>query len=194
MSLQGNLEPSALFADEAQLRQIARNMVDSFGTQSYICNLGHGMLPYHDPQSVAILVDEIHKYSEQVNLERHQKKGGKWGWEALRRRAWLSRNRNTAVITAAVDRTVAAVTETVRVKGRSIRNVNATVRRRRRRHRPTAMRRRRKAAATVVVVVGRRRSTAAVAVAVAVAVTVAVRSSDDHGSRRRCHSKGRGQS
>ncbi len=75
ITLQGNLEPSALFAPESELRAQARRLVDRFGTQRYVCNLGHGMLPYHDPASVAILVDEIHSYSEQVNI----KNGGKAG-------------------------------------------------------------------------------------------------------------------
>jgi hypothetical protein len=73
ITLQGNLEPSALFAPEPELRAQARRLIDRFGTQRYVCNLGHGMLPYHSPESVAILVDEIHKYSEQVNAQNKAK-------------------------------------------------------------------------------------------------------------------------
>lgn len=44
-----------------------------FGTQKYIANLGHGMLPQHTPESVGIFVDEIHSYSEKVNKEKKEK-------------------------------------------------------------------------------------------------------------------------
>ena len=61
--LQGNLEPCILFGSEELIRSEARKMIDEFGTQNYIVNLGHGMLPEHDPASVTILIDEVHKYS-----------------------------------------------------------------------------------------------------------------------------------
>jgi len=66
ITLQGNLEPSALYGSEQCIRQQARRLIDGFGTQSYIVNLGHGMLPSHQPQSVGWLVDEIHRYSTQL--------------------------------------------------------------------------------------------------------------------------------
>ena len=66
MTLQGNLDPCVLFADEDVIRSQVRHMLDQFGTQNYICNLGHGMLPEHKPEAVAILVDEVHSYSEKL--------------------------------------------------------------------------------------------------------------------------------
>jgi uroporphyrinogen decarboxylase len=66
VSLQGNLEPCILFCSEATLRAHARTMLDQFGTQNYIANLGHGMMPDHSPDAVAALVDEVHSYSEQL--------------------------------------------------------------------------------------------------------------------------------
>lgn len=68
-TLQGNLDPSALYASEEELRRCVRKMIDGFGTQRYIANLGHGMLPSHDPDKLAIFVDEVHRYSEVVNKQ-----------------------------------------------------------------------------------------------------------------------------
>ena len=69
VTLQGNLDPCTLFAPEATLRSEARAMIDAFGTQRYIVNLGHGMLPEHSPDAVAALVDEVHSYSERKIAE-----------------------------------------------------------------------------------------------------------------------------
>lgn len=67
ITLQGNLEPCALFSSESHLREQVRTMINKFGTQKYICNLGHGMLPEHDPNSVVVLLDEVSKYSLELN-------------------------------------------------------------------------------------------------------------------------------
>eukprot|EP01006_Ploeotia_vitrea_P025221 TRINITY_DN58075_c1_g1_i1.p2 TRINITY_DN58075_c1_g1~~TRINITY_DN58075_c1_g1_i1.p2 ORF type:complete len:405 (-),score=214.75 TRINITY_DN58075_c1_g1_i1:69-1226(-) len=63
VALQGNLEPAALYADEQRLRHEVKQMLDGFGTRGYIANLGHGMLPSHDPAAVATVVDAVHRYS-----------------------------------------------------------------------------------------------------------------------------------
>mmetsp|Transcript_50127 Transcript_50127/g.98272 ORF Transcript_50127/g.98272 Transcript_50127/m.98272 type:complete len:417 (-) Transcript_50127:90-1340(-) len=67
VTLQGNLDPAYLFGSDAFIRSKTRQMVDRFGTQRYIANLGHGMLPTHSPDKLAVYIDEIHKYSEEVN-------------------------------------------------------------------------------------------------------------------------------
>jgi uroporphyrinogen decarboxylase len=63
VALQGNLDPAALFADEAELRRLVRRMLDEFGCVGTIANLGHGMLPEHKPEMLAVFVDEVHSYS-----------------------------------------------------------------------------------------------------------------------------------
>eukprot|EP00455_Lapot_gusevi_P000742 TRINITY_DN1032_c0_g2_i7.p1 TRINITY_DN1032_c0_g2~~TRINITY_DN1032_c0_g2_i7.p1 ORF type:complete len:401 (+),score=102.20 TRINITY_DN1032_c0_g2_i7:55-1257(+) len=66
VALQGNLDPCILYAPEEVIRAEARKMVDAFGTQGWIANLGHGMLPDHQPEAVGYLVDEIHSYSRSL--------------------------------------------------------------------------------------------------------------------------------
>ena len=46
MALQGNLDPTALYAGPDNIRQMVRAMLDSYGDGSgHIANLGHGILP-----------------------------------------------------------------------------------------------------------------------------------------------------
>jgi len=66
-ALQGNLDPAALFAPAAQVRTLARQVVDAFGpAPGYVFNLGHGILPGTPVDSVAALVDEVRTYSRSV--------------------------------------------------------------------------------------------------------------------------------
>jgi uroporphyrinogen decarboxylase len=64
MVIQGNLDVSVLYADEERIRSEVRKMIDGFGTDRYIVNLGHGMLPDHDPVKLGIMIDEVHRYSK----------------------------------------------------------------------------------------------------------------------------------
>lgn len=40
-----------------------QQMLDDFGPQRYIANLGHGLYPDMDPERVGAFVDAVHKYS-----------------------------------------------------------------------------------------------------------------------------------
>lgn len=66
VALQGNLDPMALFGGEDAIRAQARRVIDDFGPVGqggHVFNLGHGISRYTPPESVAILVDEVHSYS-----------------------------------------------------------------------------------------------------------------------------------
>ncbi|PSN32074.1 Uroporphyrinogen decarboxylase [Blattella germanica] len=60
ITLQGNLDPCALYAPESEIRQLATDMVKKFGKNRYIANLGHGIYPDMKPENVAVLIDAIH--------------------------------------------------------------------------------------------------------------------------------------
>lgn len=58
-TLQGNLDPYALFADAAQIKARVKAMTSEFGTNKYIANLGHGMLPTHSVEGPQAFMDAI---------------------------------------------------------------------------------------------------------------------------------------
>jgi uroporphyrinogen decarboxylase len=63
VALQGNLDPSALFAPPDALRAETRRVLDSYGSgPGHVFNLGHGITPDVDPERVAVLVDTVHTY------------------------------------------------------------------------------------------------------------------------------------
>src|ERR1700681_3477437 len=63
VALQGNLDPSALFAPPGTLRAETLRVLESFGAGSgHVFNLGHGITPEVDPESVAVLVDTVPGY------------------------------------------------------------------------------------------------------------------------------------
>ncbi|PXW29725.1 uroporphyrinogen decarboxylase [Paraburkholderia caballeronis] len=64
VALQGNLDPTVLFAPQDAIRAEARAVLDSFGPHpGHVFNLGHGISQFTPPDSVAALVDEVHRYS-----------------------------------------------------------------------------------------------------------------------------------
>ena len=64
--LQGNLDPCALYAPPAVLRRKVQHMLAGFGPHRHIANLGHGMLPDHDPEHAGVFVEAVHAHSEEM--------------------------------------------------------------------------------------------------------------------------------
>lgn len=63
-ALQGNLDPAMLRADAEDLRAAARALLEDYGPHpGHIFNLGHGITPDINPDRLASLIDEIHRYS-----------------------------------------------------------------------------------------------------------------------------------
>ncbi|MCX4164676.1 MULTISPECIES: uroporphyrinogen decarboxylase [Paraburkholderia] len=64
VALQGNIDPSVLFAPPSAIRSEARAVLDSFGDHpGHVFNLGHGISQFTPPENVAELVDEVHRHS-----------------------------------------------------------------------------------------------------------------------------------
>jgi len=61
-TLQGNADPCLLYADEKTIVAEASKMLDAFGKQSYIANLGHGLYPDLDKEKVKFFVEFIKSY------------------------------------------------------------------------------------------------------------------------------------
>ena len=72
VALQGNLDPSVLFAPPAQIEAEVQRVLQDFGLfpaaggAGHIFNLGHGISQYTPPESVAVLVEAVHRYSRQL--------------------------------------------------------------------------------------------------------------------------------
>jgi uroporphyrinogen decarboxylase len=67
VALQGNLDPTVLFAPPAAIRREARALVERFGNHpGHVFNLGHGISQFTPPDHVAALVDEVHRASRAV--------------------------------------------------------------------------------------------------------------------------------
>jgi uroporphyrinogen decarboxylase len=63
VALQGNLDPSALFAPPEALRAETRRVLESYGAgPGHVFNLGHGITPDVDPERVAVLVETVRNY------------------------------------------------------------------------------------------------------------------------------------
>lgn len=58
-TLQGNADPCLLYADEKTIISETKKMLESFGKQRYICNLGHGLYPDLDKEKVKLFVNVV---------------------------------------------------------------------------------------------------------------------------------------
>ncbi|KJE90415.1 uroporphyrinogen decarboxylase [Capsaspora owczarzaki ATCC 30864] len=67
VAVQGNLDPCVLFAPHSQIEAQVTSMLAQFGTQNYIANLGHGMMPEHSPEALRCFVDAVHAVSARMN-------------------------------------------------------------------------------------------------------------------------------
>ncbi|XP_053324697.1 uroporphyrinogen decarboxylase [Spea bombifrons] len=64
VTLQGNMDPCALYASKENIEQTVKKMIEDFGRRGYIANLGHGLYPDMDPEHVGAFISAVHKYSE----------------------------------------------------------------------------------------------------------------------------------
>src|SRR5258707_1648694 len=63
VALQGNLDPSALFAPPDVLRSETLRVLDSYGAGAgHVFNLGHGITPDVEPERVALVVETVRNY------------------------------------------------------------------------------------------------------------------------------------
>ena len=67
-ALQGNMDPCLLFADPDTIKNEVKKMIERFGPGGYIANLGHGMMPSHDPDHAGAFIDAVHEYSAVASL------------------------------------------------------------------------------------------------------------------------------
>jgi uroporphyrinogen decarboxylase len=61
-TLQGNFDPTKLLMPIPEIKEAVRKMINSFGTQNYIANLGHGILPNIPVDHAKAFVDTVKEY------------------------------------------------------------------------------------------------------------------------------------
>jgi len=62
-AVQGNLDPTVLFASPDQIRERAHRLMDEAGPEpGHIFNLGHGILPQTPMENAIALVEAVHEY------------------------------------------------------------------------------------------------------------------------------------
>jgi uroporphyrinogen decarboxylase len=62
-TLQGNLDPCALYGSFKEVEKATKNMLDEFKGARHIANLGHGVYPDVDPEKVKCFVNTVKEYS-----------------------------------------------------------------------------------------------------------------------------------
>jgi uroporphyrinogen decarboxylase len=73
IALQGNLDPSVLFAEPAQIEAVVGRVLQSLQPGSldgHVFNLGHGISQHTPPEHVSVLVDAVHAQSRALRRAR----------------------------------------------------------------------------------------------------------------------------
>lgn len=63
ITLQGNFDPARLLSPVQDIERMVHEMIDAFGKDKYIVNLGHGILPNIPVEHAKAFVDSVKSYS-----------------------------------------------------------------------------------------------------------------------------------
>ncbi len=62
VTLQGNLDPTRLYSSPAKIKDMVKQMIDEFGKDKYIVNLGHGILPDIPLENAEAFIEAVKNY------------------------------------------------------------------------------------------------------------------------------------
>ena len=62
VTLQGNMDPSRLLSPPGEIKKLVTNMINEFGKDKYIVNLGHGILPNIPVDNAKAFIDAVKEY------------------------------------------------------------------------------------------------------------------------------------
>ena len=62
ITLQGNMDPSRLLSPPKVIKKLVTQMIDDFGKDKYIVNLGHGILPNIPLDHAKAFIDAVKEY------------------------------------------------------------------------------------------------------------------------------------
>lgn len=63
ITLQGNFDPAKLLLPVNEIKKAVKKMIDEFGVQNYIANLGHGITPDVPVENAKAFVDAVKEYN-----------------------------------------------------------------------------------------------------------------------------------
>ncbi|QBY04001.1 uroporphyrinogen decarboxylase [Thalassotalea sp. HSM 43] len=69
VALQGNMDPSMLYAPKERIEDEVQRILNGFGHKGtgHVFNLGHGIHPDVNPEHAGYFIDAVHKYSKQYH-------------------------------------------------------------------------------------------------------------------------------
>lgn len=68
VALQGNMDPSMLYAPSDKIEQEVKHILSRYGEGTgHVFNLGHGIHQHVDPEHAGVLIDAVHKFSTQYH-------------------------------------------------------------------------------------------------------------------------------
>lgn len=67
ITLQGNFDPSKLTIPQAAIKREVNKMINAFGVQRYIVNLGHGILPHIPVDHAKAFVEAVKEYKDDIS-------------------------------------------------------------------------------------------------------------------------------
>ncbi|PHR69058.1 MAG: uroporphyrinogen decarboxylase [Lutibacter sp.] len=62
ITLQGNFDPTRLYSPPSEIKKMVKKMIDAFGKDRYIVNLGHGILPDIPLDNAKAFIDAVKEY------------------------------------------------------------------------------------------------------------------------------------
>ena len=62
ITLQGNFDPSRLLSPPSEIKKMVNQMINEFGKDKYIVNLGHGILPNIPLENAKAFIDAVKEY------------------------------------------------------------------------------------------------------------------------------------
>ena len=63
ITLQGNFDPTRLYSPPSEIKKMVKEMIEAFGKDKYIVNLGHGILPDIPLDNAKAFIDAVKEYS-----------------------------------------------------------------------------------------------------------------------------------
>ena len=62
VTLQGNFDPARLLSPPEEIKKMVKQMIDAFGKDKYVANLGHGILPHIPLENAKAFIDAVKSY------------------------------------------------------------------------------------------------------------------------------------